>query len=1484
MADNSQLDRLVQILKEARKQLDDSSKSAENLDRILNNLGQVAGQNLTAGVASQINKLLDSIENNLNARIRIMGERLRTSDLSKIASSIPQQAAGPANQPNATTNPPVSTTPGEKLDDNIRKYLQNLRLYETAIESTTAAVLKLMEAEKGEIATYEITANENKRTGVTKLSITPDPNNGKAPYQMFVDKNGPFDPGAKKAEAEAARAEREATRNYIASEQRKIDFVAKRTKAEEDAIKRVQQLEEEADRNWLRSEQRKIDFVNRRNKEEEKARADFNKELEKQTQKIKEQQERIAAARALPGTAGSEVFTRAQKFGFNEQNLQSVTTEASTGHSRLLFERENAGVVEKLTMTVDKFGNVLTDTQRRWRSFFDRIKMDIKEVALWGTAVGIVYGAMYKLQQVMGEVVTTQNNLIDATIAMGNVQGKSIEIFNAVAEAANRSGEGINDIFKGYAAAYRATGNINDATERFATTNKFLASALTLSKLAGMDEVEAIDLLAATMNQQNKSLDQATQTLDQWVAITKIANVTLSDLAHTISIVGEAGDAAGVSIEQLNGMTAVLASSTNMAGTELGNAVRAIVAGFQSDEAEKVLNSFGVSIRDLTTGIKKDVPEIIAELNKMYYAGQISSKEVSEIALKVGGGTRRVVPVTNIIMGWEKVQDIIDKTMNATGDSSEAMESKTRSLETALTRMSNALLSVAYTLGDKGGILEILTGSANAVSGLVNGIDKLISSLGKAGPLLIASGLIGGYVSSRPRTQQLEMVEAISSFVGRTATKMQLGTNIISTDLEGRTTKENSIGREVSNFMLDPTKLQKTLTGAVMGVMVGLQNMQTGKPITGVADILGGAIGGMALGPIGAAIGIAIADAFVSNTLERKTDLSRVFVPETLETANVPGKTPLELSNTQKLIEAGYAKAGGGIKEIGNAILTIQAFIQRNEEQQRGMITMMANSTPQWQKDLERFLGIPDRSNKTIKNPEFISPENLALGLVGVNPSNTVEAKAKAKEVQANQFKDTYGKQIEQTGSELVSKALDDYVAKNITGSAFRSISGRARNLPSLATTLLDPFMKDFMDANKLTDPKAAVDKFAKMVIDLPEEAITELSDMASKIQLLMEDLKLGKGDQATIDKFKELMQTYLINTVKLAAEQVTMPTFVNLDNVKTTQWNQVLSAAEWEFNHQLQNANLTPEQQNNIKESVAKSPLFIQLADGTVKAVTTVRSEDITRGMDKLEKAGVNFTPKDLGFNQMKINPKQYDQMMQEYATFSKKLVDEYGKLGFKLNEEETIVQLSDGTMRVMKADNRLTQVILSKIEENTKKLSGVYNLPSGMSLMLPSQALDYYRNGSKSTETKINPTTGFSSSGTYPEDQWKYQLTPSQYGGSENKSSILLINNPNILQDLLEKANKPLGKSQGNGNGYWENFFNTNGIEEPFKTTSSNLFSGMLNDLKLPDINQTIKLEVNTPIFLDLDMIGKAVGAWLANNLVRTQSSGSKTSWQVM
>lgn len=998
-------------------------------------------------------------------------------------------------------------------------------------------------------------------------------------------------------------------------------------------------------------------------------------------------------------------------------SLKDVQKESTTGISRLRFQMEKMpGVFETLSIATDKYGNVLQDSQKRFRSFGSTILRNIAEVAKWTIAIQVIYAPMKKFQELMDIMIANEAKLADITVAVGKAQADTSKIFADAAKVADATGESINGVLEGYELAYRAAGSISDPVERAATANALLADSMILSKLSSLDQAQALDTLVGALNQLDMGLTDGRVLIDKWVKVANNANVSLATLAESFAITAASATNAGVSVDELNGIIATVAENTTLSATEAGNAVRAFISGFQTDKAQKELSAFGIALKD-TSGEVVGFYDVMLEIYQLQKEGLISDSEFNKIGEAIGGGARRGAQVVTTIENLGRVQEVAAVSATAHGDAEEALGIKLDTVQTKITQMGNSFQSLAQTLGSEGGILDVFSLFADIVNKGLTAIDSMASTMGNALPIMLAFGLA---------LQQINKGGAFSQGVQNA----QLG--IASKFAPGK----------LQNFLASTTGTHTLLGGLGVAAQAGtnlLQEQETAAAGNVLGGIIGGAIGAV-FGPlgisIGSQIGSAIAGSFVTNVLEYEGEFGSFFTNIAEDT--LKSKSPAEGKSEQELLNEARQSftdemTGGTTGQAIGAALTQAIY--------NGFVGLYNTVTPK-QDEISGITREQAGITWSLAGGDTDVVERLKLLQEPIDSEGNVkEGTSFAKE--RNDLAKQYAPLLSNITTELKEQAQQQIATGDISIKQYDLILESLGGLDIKLAGFYTAFGDGVRDVNPELETAADLFQFfADVVAKGTEEDITYLSGLQTELVRVTEILdKMGSSaDSITIEGQvfnRSELEASIGDINKLAVgyfdlldtqqrfDSFKMPSIVNVDATQQD-FQKILDYAEKLMQELYEDLvendliDLTLDEWRSTFEG-----FFVDLGGENGRQYIEGFSPQLLIGAQKaLEDMGeILSSQSSIGLKSFTdLTTSQLQSLAAQSLVMNEQLKAQYGQYGYEGDTETFIGVAKDGIAGPITAELTIMQMLMRDlIDVSEEQLEGIYNLPTDGSFFVP-------------------------------------------------------------------------------------------------------------------------------------------------------------------
>lgn len=1010
-----------------------------------------------------------------------------------------------------------------------------------------------------------------------------------------------------------------------------------------------------------------------------------------------------------------------EEYGFSMKHLKSAYTEVSTGITRLNFVMKGTdGIVRHLNVAIDRHGNILRDVQRKYQGFLDGVVRNTMEAAKWMVAIQLTYVPLEKFNELIQLAIDNQDKLADSAIALNMSMERMGRTFNDITEVANETGTPLNEAIEGFSAAYRATAGLGNQAQRTAVALNLLKNSLILSRLATIDQKEAMDVLISSLRQVGLPLSQSSLLLNKWIATSKSSQVSIQDLAEAYSVVGAAAKSSGFDIDTLNGIIAALAESTSYSGKQVGNIIRSFISNMSTKEARDELYKLGISVTDVNHNLRSSL-DILEEISSRYSAGLINDTQLTQLARALAGGSRRAAPMITLIKTYGKALQMAKISANATNESQEALNIKLDTARSKVTQLSNAFQHLAETLGTDGGVIDVFSFFADILGGVVKLMDSLISYGGQSVTLFTTLLPALSYLSKTGR------LDTFSTWFSGKIFGMQ---KVTTTEGEVLQPKKLISSSTLVHGVMSAMLIGGVISEALQGNKALAAYDFAGQTIgTAVGYVLGGPVGAM----IGQFIGSGIGHTFHKLLTDVGPDDAKIMARAFLEQLNKGKQNQNQEDNLKKDLQKEKEEILGGtllltvanleklIAPIADTLgLMPHGLAKSYEESPALTLAAGASQNPfigkEFKQHLQQYLkDVTDQAIKPLENAPFTI----------INPVRGIDYKSREIRLQ-------HLRELSAITQKLTDQSKLMYDSGKISAAEYEKRLEQIRALSArLSYTYLamgDSITQAFGNSTK------AFEVWSQVLIQGSDDEKQHFMELVDTILSLQEAINRGEGDvekhkQDIAELRRELEQYTKDVTKSITVRNFKLPQVIDLGEGLSEQDAQMLIQRAQKitqaYGDALTKAGVTTKEAFNEWLS-AMEPVFVKLSDSMLLPAKNVLPQFVSQARRELEKEGklqTSTTQNGFQIRQLNFSSARRGEFMAALEWAKNLLQTNFPQ--YKLKEQEIGVIYKDQKTDVIHAD--LLQLLLATnklVEINQKQLDGIYNLPSGATFWVPWQA----------------------------------------------------------------------------------------------------------------------------------------------------------------
>jgi TP901 family phage tail tape measure protein len=325
------------------------------------------------------------------------------------------------------------------------------------------------------------------------------------------------------------------------------------------------------------------------------------------------------------------------------------------------------------------------------------------------------------------------NGMLKDSIQLANELGKSIQDINEAMIGFARQGDFSQEQIKALTRTAILAANISDLTVE--ESMSAMVSAMEIFNITAEDSISIIN----RMNEVDNSFA-----------------ITTKDLAIALQKSGSAGEAFGVTIDEMIGHITAIGVQTRESGAIVGNSLKTIYSRLTTMQPSiDALASIGINVKD-ANGEMKTATQVISELQSKWNGLNAETQQSLAVTL---AGRFQLSRFIALMEGQKLSVDATTTSLNSYGSAVRENAEYQKSLEARINKMKNAFTELMLAIGD-----AVLTDSLIILTKSLGDLARFGASIsntfGVLPPLFGTIGVIVLAASSNFRTFAISLVFA----------------------------------------------------------------------------------------------------------------------------------------------------------------------------------------------------------------------------------------------------------------------------------------------------------------------------------------------------------------------------------------------------------------------------------------------------------------------------------------------------------------------------------------------------------------------------------------------------------------------------------------------------------------------------------------------------------------------------------------------------
>ena len=281
-----------------------------------------------------------------------------------------------------------------------------------------------------------------------------------------------------------------------------------------------------------------------------------------------------------------------------------------------------------------------------------------------------------------------------------------------------------------------------------AEVNKMVEASAIAAALGESTMAEASETLTAIMNSYSLAASEAIEVTDKISQVAIVSAADFGEISEAIEKVASSAASAGLDLDHLMGYLAKMIETTREAPTNIGTALKTIVANFTQfkedptglteegsdiNKVDTALKSVGISLTNVK-GEVRDLGDILDELGGIWHTLNRSQK--SYLATQIAG-TRQQSRFYALMNDYERTMELVGEATGSSGKATAQFGLYQKSLTASTKRLNNEWEKFLTQITSGDGILRKL----------VDGLTSVLNTINKIGPVattVFGVGFLGG--------------------------------------------------------------------------------------------------------------------------------------------------------------------------------------------------------------------------------------------------------------------------------------------------------------------------------------------------------------------------------------------------------------------------------------------------------------------------------------------------------------------------------------------------------------------------------------------------------------------------------------------------------------------------------------------------------------------------------------------------------------------
>ncbi|MDY5067214.1 MAG: phage tail tape measure protein, partial [Lactobacillus johnsonii] len=359
---------------------------------------------------------------------------------------------------------------------------------------------------------------------------------------------------------------------------------------------------------------------------------------------------------------------------------------------------------------------------------------DIKNKVGYFLSLNYVFDQMTrKIGEANQYIKDLDKDMTQIGLVLGKTASQTWKNFDSYTQMADRLSTTTSDVTAAMKLFYQQGLNTVEV-------NKMVEASAIAAALGESTMAEASETLTSIMNSYGLSASQAIDVTDKISQVAIVSAADFGEISTAIEKVASSAASAGLDLDHLMGYLGKMIETTREAPTNVGTALKTIVANFAQfkedpnattedgtdmNKVDKALKTVGIQLLD-TNGEMRDLGEVIDELGIKW---KDLSRNTKSYLATVIAGTRQQSRFYALMNDYDRTLELVNESSQSSGKATEQFSIYQDSLTASTQRLQNQWEKFYKTTLDGDSVLKNLNNALTTVLKAVNKIGPVWTAI-----------------------------------------------------------------------------------------------------------------------------------------------------------------------------------------------------------------------------------------------------------------------------------------------------------------------------------------------------------------------------------------------------------------------------------------------------------------------------------------------------------------------------------------------------------------------------------------------------------------------------------------------------------------------------------------------------------------------------------------------------------------------------------